>query len=154
MQDWERLSKILAPTLLVGHTSQIHLDMQPNNTTIDYSIVGHERADDISSEEYLNMMKSPMFLGDTLIRTQHLMGANRYEKISDSEIIGHHQIRAAHQRYKADGVTVETRGHGHSFVKHWYRKVKGEWKLSGLCPKVYWNEHDFDKVFTGLNAKH
>jgi scytalone dehydratase len=134
--------------------------------------VGHERRDDIPASEYLEMMKSPMFLGDPLIRTQHLMGASRYERISDNEAVGHHQIRAAHQRYKPDGVTVENRGHGHSFVKHWYTKVDGEWKLSGLRPEVgsyllkhfrpavlltsnqvYWNEHSFDKIFLKLNAK-
>ena len=99
-------------------------------------------------------MSSPVFLGDPLIRTQHLMGASRYEKTSETEITGHHQIRAAHQRYKPDGVTVENRGHGHSFVMHWYAKVDGQWKLCGLKPEVYWNEHDFDKIFVQLKAKH
>lgn len=98
------------------------------------------------------MMNSPLFLGDPLIKTQHLMGASKYERTSGDEVVGHHQIRAAHQRYAPDGVTVENRGHGHSFVKHWYRKVEGVWKLAGICPKIYWNEHDFDKVFVGLKA--
>ena len=131
------MRKIIAPTMV-----------------IDYSIVGHERIDDVPSEEFISMMSSPAFLGDPLIRTQHLMGAYKFERVSETEVIGHHQIRAAHQRYKPDGVTVENRGHGHAHVKHWYSKVDGVWKLSGLCPKVYWNEHDFDKIFVQLNAKH
>jgi scytalone dehydratase len=121
---------------------------------IDYSIVGHERIDDVPSEEFISMMSSPAFLGDPLIRTQHLMGAHKFERLSETEVIGHHQIRAAHQRYCPDGKTVENRGHGHSFVNHWYRKVDGVWKLSGLRPKVYWNEHNFEKIFVQLKAEH
>jgi len=137
-KDWKRLEKILAPTLLV-----------------DYSIVGHSKIEDMPMSEFVEMMSSPKFLGDPLVRTQHLLGASKYERISESEVIGHHQIRAAHQRYTGpDRLTVENRGHGHSFIKHWYRKVDGVWKLSGLCPQVYWNEHNFEKIFVQLNAEH
>ena len=122
--------------------------------TIDYSIVGHKRIDDVPAQEFIAMMNSPAFLGDPLVRTQHLMGAQKFVRTSETEVVGHHQIRAAHQRYKADGKTVENRGHGHSFVQHWYSKVNGVWKLSGLRPKIYWNEHDFDKIFVQLEAEH
>ncbi|MCJ1478061.1 hypothetical protein MMC13_006736 [Lambiella insularis] len=122
---------------------------------VDYSIVGHSKIEDMPAEEFVSMMSSPKFLGDPLVRTQHLMGASKYERVSDSEIIGHHQIRAAHQRYTGpDRLTVENRGHGHSFIMHWYRKVDGVWKLAGLCPKVYWNEHNFEKIFVQLSAEH
>lgn len=107
------------------------------------------------AREFVTMMSSPEFLGDPLIRTQHLMGAAKYERTAKDEVIGHHQIRAAHQRYTGpDRLVVENKGHGHSYIKHWYRKVSGVWKLAGLCPRVYWNEHDFDKIFIGLSAKH
>lgn len=119
LQDWKRLAKILAPTLIV-----------------DYSIVGHERVDGLPAADFIAMMSSEAFLGDPLVKTQHLMGARRFEYVSDTEILGHHQIRAAHQRYCADGETVERRGHGHSYIKHWYAKVDGRWKLSGLGPKI------------------
>ena len=83
-----------------------------------------------------------------------MIGASKYEKVSDNEVIGHYQIRAAHQRYTgADMLTVENKGHGHSFIRHWYKKIGGTWKLAGLCPEVYWNEHDFDKIFIDLSAK-
>jgi scytalone dehydratase len=48
---------------------------------------------------------------------------------------------------------VKNKAHGHSFIKHWYRKVDRVWKLGGLCPKVYWNEFDFDKSLL-LSAEH
>lgn len=122
---------------------------------VDYSIVGHSKIEDMPAAEFVSMMSSPKFLGDPLVRTQHLMGASKYERVSENEIIGHHQIRAAHQRYTGpDRLTVENRGHGHSFIMHWYRKVDGVWKLAGLCPRVYWNEHNFEKIFVQLSAEH
>jgi scytalone dehydratase len=121
---------------------------------VDYSIVGHSRIDSMPASEFLAMMSAPNFLGDPLVRTQHLMGASKYERLSDGKIIGHHQIRAAHQRYTGpDRTVVENKGHGHSVVKHWYEKVDGTWKLAGLCPKIYWNEFDFDKIFVNLLAE-
>ncbi|TQB71011.1 hypothetical protein MPDQ_007932 [Monascus purpureus] len=117
-KDWERLRKVLAPALRV-----------------DYSIVGYTLFENMPAEEFIGMVSSLEFLGDPLVRTQHLMGAAKYERISDTEI------------------TVENRGHGHSFIKHWYKKVDGSWKLAGLCPKVYWNEHRFDKIFVQLPVK-
>ncbi|KAJ5175045.1 Scytalone dehydratase, partial [Penicillium canariense] len=136
--DWERLRKILAPTLMV-----------------DYSIVGHECFPDMDSEAFISLTSAPEFLGDPLVRTQHLIGAVKYESVSDSEIIATHQIRAAHQRYKdSDLTTVEYKGHGHSIVKHWYKKFNGVWKLAGVRPEIYWNEFDFEKIFPLLSAAH
>ena len=90
------------------------------------------------------------FLGDPLIHTQHHLGASKWEKLSEEEVIGHHQLRAAHQRYTGpDKQTVENKGHGHALIKHWYRKVDGEWKLAGLRPSVRWNEFEFEKIFKG-----
>lgn len=134
MQDWKRLAKILAPSMM-----------------IDYSIVGHERMDNVSAADFVAMMSSEAFLGDPLVKTQHLMGARRLEYISETEVIGHHQIRAAHLRYDPNGQTIETHGHGHSFINHWYRKINGVWKLSGVRPKIYFNEGEFDKIFVKLN---
>lgn len=104
---------------------------------IDYSIVGHGRADKMPAAQFIAMMSSPKLLGGPLVRTQHLMGASKYELVSEPEIIGQYHIHAARQRSYADGVTGENKGHGHSFVKHWYWKVDGAWKLTGLCPRVY-----------------
>lgn len=98
-------------------------------------------------------MSAPGFLGDPLVRTQHLIGASRYEWISKTELVGNHQIRAAHVRYNdLDRSKVDYRGHGHSMVRHWYKKESGVWKLAGVCPQVYWNEYDFDKIFPQLHV--
>lgn len=106
-------------------------------------------------EAFIEMMSSTAFVGNLLVRTQHLMGASRYEWVSDTEVIGNHQIRAAHQRYTDLSLTeVEYKGHGHSMVRHWYKKESGVWKLAGVCPRVYWNEHDFEKIFPQLSADH
>ncbi|KAJ9376754.1 hypothetical protein DTO063F5_8656 [Paecilomyces variotii] len=137
-KDWNRLRNILAPTMMV-----------------DYSIIGHDCIPEMPAEEFVEMIRSPKLLGDPLVRTQHLMGAAKYERVSETEIVGHHQIRAAHQRYaNLDHTVVEEKGHGHACVKHWYKKIDGRWKLAGVCPRVYWNEHNFDKIFPQLSVEH
>ena len=103
------------------------------------------------AEEFVRVMSHIGFVGDPLVHTQHHIGASKWSKISDDEAIGHHQLRAAHQRYTAlDLKTVESKGHGHAMVKHFYRKVEGEWKLAGLRPTVRWNEFEFEKIFKGF----
>lgn len=68
--------------------------------------------------------------------------------MSDTEIIGHHQLRVPHQKYADEACTqVLVKGHAHSYNKHWYKKVGGVWKFAGLCPDIRWFEYDFDKVF-------
>ncbi|KAH8697921.1 Scytalone dehydratase [Talaromyces proteolyticus] len=131
-KDWDRLRNILAPNLL-----------------IDYSIVGQQCFPHMKSEEFVSMISSPNFVGDPLVRTQHLIGSANYEWVSDTEIVAVHQIRAAHQRYaNLDTTTVAYRGHGYGSVKHWYKKLNGVWKLAGVRPEMYWSEHDFDKIFS------
>lgn len=122
---------------------------------VDYSIIGHQCFPHMESEEFVSMMSSPDLLGDPLVRTQHLLGAARYESVSETEIVAVHQIRAAHQRYADLGLTsVAHRGHCYGSVKHWYRKIDGVWKLDGVRPEIYWNEHDFDKIFPRPSAAH
>ena len=85
--------------------------------------------------------------------TQHHIGASKWQKISDEEVVGHHQLRAAHQRYTSlDLKTVENKGHGHAMVKHLYKKINGEWKLAGLRPAVRWNEFELKKSLKGSNC--
>lgn len=43
----------------------------------------------------------------------------------------------------------EAKGHGHALIRHYYRKVDGNWKLAGLKPTVRWNEFEFEKIFKG-----
>ncbi|KAF7719056.1 Scytalone dehydratase [Penicillium ucsense] len=134
-KDWERLRTIIAPTL-----------------TVDYTKIGLKRWDDMPAEEYLAMMSHPGFLGDPTVKTQHLLGQTWWEKVSDTEVIGHHQLRAAHQVYTNDGLKdVKLRGHGHAYNEHYYRKVDGVWKFAGLKPEVVFNEKRFEDVFKGLD---
>ncbi|KAH8670228.1 putative scytalone dehydratase [Tricladium varicosporioides] len=132
-KDWKRLRSIIAPTLLV-----------------DYTDIGKDKWPAMPAEEFMTMITDDGFLGDPCVKTQHLLGATRWERISDTEVIGHHQLRAAHQVYTApDLKVVKLRGHSHATNEHYYRKVDGVWKFAGLKPTVRWNEHQFEKVFKG-----
>lgn len=108
--------------------------------------------DAMSAEKFVEMVSSDGFLGDPLIKTQHLLGATVWKPISDTEIIGHHQLRAAHLRFSSsDMQRVDRRGHSHAMNEHFYKKVNGVWKLAGLRPTVRFNEFDFDKIFKGID---
>lgn len=141
-KDWERLSKCIAPTL-----------------RIDYRSFLDKLWPAMLADEFLSMISSPAVLGDPLLRTQHFIGGTKWEKVSDTEVIGVHQLRVPHQRYlvaptAADPKTrtpanVALKGHAHSTNTHWYRKVDGVWKFAGLMPIIHWGEYDFDRVFAG-----
>jgi scytalone dehydratase len=104
----------------------------------------------MSSSDFMKMVTDDDFLGDPCVKTQHLLGMTSWERISDTQVIGHHQLRAAHQVYTApDLKTVKLKGHSHATNEHYYTKVDGVWKFAGLKPTVRWNEHDFEKVFKG-----
>ncbi len=45
------------------------------------------------------MASDPHVLGNPLIKTQHFIGAFKWEKVSDSEVVGWHQMRVPHQRF-------------------------------------------------------
>jgi scytalone dehydratase len=100
------------------------------------------------AEEYIQMVSSPSVLGDPLLKTQHFIGASRWERVSDVEVIGYHQLRVPHQKYTDSSMqTVKLKGHAHGTNKHWYKKIDGVWKFAGLAPIIRWSEYDFDKVF-------
>ena len=163
-KDWSRLRAILAPTLMVGlidlfialllalgpacvwQNSDVLITLQ-----IDYSEVNGHKWDSMPANDFVDIMSHVGFVGDPLVHTQHHIGASKWRKIADDYVIGHHQLRAAHQRYTSlDLKVVENKGHGHALVQHHYRKVHGEWKLAGLRPTVRWNEYEFDKIFRNI----
>ena len=87
-------------------------------------------------------------LGDPLLKTQHFIGSSKWEKVSDTEVIGWHQLRVPHQRYTDETKTqVAVKGHAHGTNQHWYKKVDGKWKFAGLAVEIKWAEFDLDKVF-------
>ncbi|KAM4065016.1 scytalone dehydratase [Hirsutella rhossiliensis] len=132
-KDWDRLRGIIAPSLYV-----------------DYTKIGKGVWEAMSADDFMAMVADDGFLGDPCVKTQHLLGATRWERVSETQVIGHHQLRAAHQVYTdASLKTVKLKGHSHATNKHFYTKVDGVWKFAGLAPLVRWNEHDFEKVFKG-----
>ena len=71
-----------------------------------------------------------------------------HHRVSDTEIIGYHQLRVPHQKYTDETMSkVAVKGHAHSTNIHWYKKIDGVWKFAGLNPDIRWAEYDFDKVF-------
>ena len=108
----------------------------------------------MSADDFLRMVSDAGFLGDPLVKTQHLLGATWWEKISDTEVIGHHQLRAAHNRFTdLTFQRVDRRGHGQATNEHFYKKIDGAWKLSGVRPTPRWNEYDFEQIFKGINIE-
>lgn len=104
--------------------------------------------DAMPADEFVVMVSSPSVLGDKALMTQHFCGASKFEKVSDDEIAGWHQLRVPHQRYTDETRTeVKVKGHAHGTNQHFYKKIDGEWKFAGLKPEVRWFEYDFDKMF-------
>ena len=100
------------------------------------------------AEEFIAMISNPNVLGNPLLRTQHFIGGTKWEKVSDTEITGYHQLRVPHQKYTdATLKEVAVKGHAHSTNTHWYKKIDGVWKFAGLDPNIRWSEYDFDQVF-------
>lgn len=115
---------------------------------IDYRSFLNKLWEAMPADEFIAMISDPSVLGNPLLRTQHFFGASRWERVSDTEVIGYHQLRVPHQVYTdASLSTVAVKGHAHSANQHWYRKVDGVWKFAGLDPQIRWFEYDFDKVF-------
>lgn len=102
------------------------------------------------ADEFVQMASDSHFLGNKTIKTQHFHGGSRYEQESDDKIVGHHQMRVAHQKYADESLqTVVAKGHGHGTATIWYKKVDGVWKFAGLIPNTRWTEYDFHKIFGG-----
>jgi len=130
-KNWDRLRKCIAPTL-----------------RIDYRSFLDKLWEAMPAEEFVTMASDPKVLGNPLLKTQHFIGGTKWEKVSDEEIIGWHQLRVPHQKYTdATMSEVAVKGHAHSTNQHWYKKIDGEWKFAGLNPEIRWSEFDFDKVF-------
>ena len=120
----------------------------PHRPQIDYRSFLDKLWEAMPAEEYIGMISDKAVLGNPLLRTQHFIGGTRWEKVSDTEVVGYHQLRVPHQVYTDLSLKeVSVKGHAHSANTHWYRKVDGVWKFAGLLPDIRWCEYDFDKVF-------
>lgn len=133
-----------------GWVKAVPIEYCPLLTTsqIDYRSFLDKIWEAMPASEFIAMISAPSVLGNPLLRTQHFIGGTRWEKISDTEVIGHHQLRVPHQKYRDESMSeVVVKGHAHSYNKHWYRKIDGVWKFAGLAPDIRWSEYDFDQVF-------
>lgn len=91
--------------------------------------------------DFVAMASSKNVLGDPLVKTQHFIGGTKWERVSDDEVIGWHQLRVPHQKYTDSSMKeVAVKGHAHSTNKHWYKKIDGVWKFAGLSPDIRYNE--------------
>ncbi|KAK5991672.1 Scytalone dehydratase PfmaJ [Cladobotryum mycophilum] len=133
-KDWERLRRCLAPS--------IRLDFRSLQGAL------HEQ---LSPDEYVAILSDMKLLGDKRLKTQHLLGGAKWERLGDDAVQVWHQMRVAHQRYvDEDMLVVANKGHGHGLARHSYRKIDGTWKLEGVAPKLEWSEYD---LFGTLNPR-
>ncbi|KAK9784072.1 putative Dehydratase [Seiridium cardinale] len=130
-KDWGRLRANLAPTMRV-----------------DYRHVMGKIWEDMAADDFIPLASNPHFLGDPLLKTQHFIGASRWEETSKDEITGRHQVRVAHQRYTDIAMKeVAMKGHAHGGATTWYKRIDGVWKFAGLCPDIRWSEYKYDEIF-------
>ncbi|KAF3011443.1 hypothetical protein E8E14_000768 [Neopestalotiopsis sp. 37M] len=133
-KDWDRLRTVLAPTMRAKQ--------------IDYTQVMGKIWESMPADDFIPLASDPKFLGNPLLKTQHFIGASKWEKTSDNEITGRHQVRVAHQRYADSGMKeVAKKGHAHGGATTWFKRVDGVWKFAGLCPDIRWSEYNYDEMF-------
>ena len=65
---------------------------------IDYTLVSGKCFPKIPAADFISMISSTGFLGDPLLKTQHLLGACEYERIDEKTIMARQQLRAGHLR--------------------------------------------------------
>jgi scytalone dehydratase len=116
---------------------------------VDYRAVMGIIWEKMPAEDFVKLVSSPKFLGNARIKTQHFIGASKWVQSGENEIIGFHQMRVAHQKYKGDDLAdVSYKGHAHGKATIHYRLEDGDWKFAGLEPDIRWSEEDYAKIFT------
>lgn len=131
-KDWERLRRILAPSV-----------------RLDFTALGMGLHDNLTPDAYVAILSDKKLLGGQRLKTQHLLGGARWERLSNNSVTAEHQIRVAHQRYTKDDLKeVANKGHAHGATQHWYKKVDGVWKLEGVQPMMGFTEYDLHGTLT------
>ncbi len=62
-------------------------------TQIDYRSFLDKLWEAMPAEEFIAMISDKAVLGNPLLMTQHFIGGTRWERVSDTEAIGWHQLR-------------------------------------------------------------
>jgi len=125
-KDWERLQRCLAPSV-----------------KLDFRAFGQALHENLSPIDFAAIISNMKVIGDERLKTQHLLGKGKWERLSDGSVTVTHQIRVAHQRYTdKDLVVVANKGHAHGTTQHWFRKIEGSWKLEGVEPQLVFTEYD------------
>ena len=62
---------------------------------IDYRSFLNKLWEAMPADDFITMASDPHVLGDPTLKTQHFQGASTWEKVSDDEIIAHHQLRVS-----------------------------------------------------------
>ncbi|KAF4536146.1 Short-chain dehydrogenase/reductase SDR [Lasiodiplodia theobromae] len=147
-KDWDRLRKCVAPTLRASISGPPLVRYVVNVIQVDYRSFLDKIWEDMPADQFIAMASDPKFLGNPLLKTQHFIGASRWQQVSETEITGRHQVRVPHQKYTDESrKTVAVKGHSHGGATMWYKKVDSVWKFAGLCPDIRWFEYDYDQVF-------
>ena len=60
---------------------------------VDYTDVNGHKWDEMPATDFVGIMSHIGFVGDPLVHTQHHIGASKWQKISDEEVVGFHQLR-------------------------------------------------------------
>ena len=145
-KDWNRLSRCIAPELRVSII--LHLSISSKASQIDYRAVTNKLFEHLPAPAFLEMVSSQYFLGNVRIKTQHFVGASKWEQTGVDEMTGFHQMRVAHQKYADDELKeVAVKGHAHGKATIWYKRVDDVWKFAGIEPDIRWGEYDADKIF-------
>ena len=64
------------------------------------------------ANEFGAMASEPKVSGNPRVKTQHFIGVSKWNKDSDTDITGFHQMRVAHQKYTDEKLTeVVAKGH-------------------------------------------
>ena len=50
------------------------------------------------ADDFVKLVSGPTVLGDPDLKTQHFIGASKWDRISEDEVVGYHQLRVPHQK--------------------------------------------------------
>ncbi|KAG8627929.1 hypothetical protein KVT40_003802 [Elsinoe batatas] len=131
-QAWRNLSWSWATSYDTKNWTLLESITTPQVQTI-YSGIDPRLGDKtVAKEEYIGHFSSKASLGDDIIKTQHILGAVKFEITGLDTATGNWQVQAAHYRTLATGEVKEWTSA--SYVDHLYERIGGEWKFAGLRP--------------------